>query len=198
MTTSALFQSNHAWPPIFWISNFAWISLEVWILARDRKGAPGAQPDRGSLPIIGLLVVAGVTGAFLASHLGVGRIAAPAAPLFYGAIALIWLGIAFRTWAVLTLGRFFRTAVAIEDDHQLVTAGPYRLMRNPAYTGALTTAIGVGAAMGSWISVLSSAGALTVGYIWRIHVEEEALSKRFGAAFDAYKRGRWALVPFIW
>ena len=34
---------------------------------------------------------------------------------------------AVRVWAVRTLGPLFCTVVVIQDDHQLITSGPYRL-----------------------------------------------------------------------
>ncbi len=103
-----------------------------------------------------------------------------------------------RLWAVITLGRFFRATVFIHEDHQLVASGPYRLLRHPAYAGALLTFSGIGLAMGNWISLAAAIGFPVTAYTWRITIEEKALGTRFGEAFENRRRQTWALIPFVW
>ncbi|KAJ3087734.1 hypothetical protein HK102_010399 [Quaeritorhiza haematococci] len=49
--------------------------------------------------------------------------------------AILVLGWALRTWAFVTLDRFFTFHVTIRKDHKIVTDGPYRLLMHPSYTG---------------------------------------------------------------
>ena len=65
-------------------------------------------------------------------------------------------GVAFRLWAVLSLGRFFRVAVTTQDDHRLIERGPYRRLRHPSYTGALVTLFGFGLTIGNWLSLAAA------------------------------------------
>jgi protein-S-isoprenylcysteine O-methyltransferase len=111
---------------------------------------------------------------------------------------MIWLGIALRLWAVITLGKHFRFTVHIHDDHKLVTNGPYRVLRHPAYTGGLFTISGIGLAMGNWISFAAAFLCLFVAYTWRIIVEEAAVRARFGEAFEAHRKRTWAIIPPVW
>jgi protein-S-isoprenylcysteine O-methyltransferase len=104
---------------------------------------------------------------------------------------------AFRLWAVLVLGRFFRVTVLVQDEHRLVEAGPYRLLRHPAYTGSLLTMIGLGLAMGNWLSLAAMVLTPLAAYAYRIRVEEEALRARFGESYERYAAARWRLVPFL-
>jgi len=202
---------GHAMPPIalyavlsqtrqaFWISYATWCVMEIWIFARDRRPASGRRMDRGSVFLNIALITAGNTLAFMAPFLWPqARIALPAMPLFETAIALIWAGMALRLWAVFTLGRQFRSTVRILDDHELVTKGPYRMLRHPSYSGDLLAVTGIGLAMGNWLSAGCIFGCTFVAYFVRILVEEWALRGRFGETYKAYCRRTWAVIPPVW
>lgn len=194
-----LFGQNPHWSLIFWVSYGAWVTMELWLVRRDARVAQGEARDRGSRYVLWILIPAGLIGAFNAPRMWPqAAIALPAQPLFEAAIACMWIGIALRLWAVLTLGRFFRTSVLLHSDHELITSGPYRVLRHPSYTGALITAAGLGLAIGNWASVLVCAGCLCVGFAVRMFVEECALAEQFGSDFAAHKRRTWAIIPFIW
>jgi protein-S-isoprenylcysteine O-methyltransferase Ste14 len=125
-------------------------------------------------------------------------IPAPALLLDLSGAGLVWLGMALRLSAVLTLGRFFRTSVFVHDDHQLVGHGPYRFLRNPGYTGSLITLAGLGLMLGNWASLAVVLAVMIAAYGLRIRAEERALGGRFGEAYEVYRKGRWALIPPIW
>jgi len=183
----------------FWVSYWAWILMEIWIFSRDLRRAPGERRDRGSFFLIMVTIGGGVTAAFYAPHLYPwARIALPQPQVFWSAIVLMWAGIGLRVWSVLTLGRHFRIAVRILDDHRLVTRGPYRVLRHPSYTGGILTVTGLGLALGNWISLAVAFTGIFIGYGVRIVVEEAALAARFGAAFDAHKKRTWAVIPPVW
>jgi len=194
-----LFASDRLWSVVFLASYSAWGVMELSILARDRRAATGEKRDAGSRLAFTLLIPAGLVAAWYAPLVWpFARITLPSRPTFYGAIALIWLGMALRLWAVATLGRFFRTRVFIHDDHKLVTSGPYRILRHPSYTGSFITLIGVGLGLGNWISVAAAAGGVFLASAIRIVVEERSLAERFGDEFEAHKHRTWAIIPFIW
>jgi len=183
----------------FWISYWAWILMEVWIFSRDIRKGTGQKKDRGSFILIMVLITVGITTAFYAPHLWPwATITLPRDQTFWTAIAMIWAGIALRVWAVLTLGKHFRTSVRILDDHKLVTSGPYRFLRHPSYTGGLITVFGVGLALGNWISLAAAFAGIFISYSVRIFVEEKALREHFGAAFDAHAKRTWAVLPPVW
>ncbi len=119
-------------------------------------------------------------------------------PLLLVGLGMLWGGIALRVWAVRTLGPRFRTVVMIDDDHQLITTGPYRRLRHPSYAGSLLTLAGIGLALGSWLSLLLAVLGALIGFTRRIQIEEAALQTRFGAAYTAWAQRTWRLVPFMW
>jgi protein-S-isoprenylcysteine O-methyltransferase len=198
MQITAILATPHLTNNAFWISYMAWILMEVWIFSRDIKKGSGEKKDRGTFLLIVLCISAGITTAFYAPHIWPWAHIALSVPLFWSAIAMIWLGIILRVWAVLTLGKHFRTSVRILEDHKLVTSGPYRVLRHPSYTGGLITVFGVGLAFGNWISLAAAFGGIFISYAVRIFVEEKALRDHFGAAFEAHAKRTWAVLPPVW
>lgn len=189
------------WRSLLWASNAAWWLSEAWIFARDWRRVRGVSQDRFTLAAIILALVLSLTASnWCAAHLAFARL--PDGDLgavrFACGIALMWLGIGFRQWSVATLGRFFRTTVVVQDDHRLVTNGPYRRLRNPSYTGLMVTVLGQGLIMGNWLALLVLVGGVLAALAWRIEVEAQALRAHFGAGYDAYARTSWALIPWVW
>jgi len=186
------------WYLLFNASYAAWALLEAWVSLRDRRKSPGASGDRGSLFFLIATLVVCLVGAWYAAFvLRFARIQPFHFQLFLIGMALIWAGMALRLWAIIVLGRFFRTTVFVQDEHRLIDSGPYRVLRHPAYTGTLLTLLGFGLGFGNWISLaLLTVGPL-IAYGYRIAVEEQALRLRFGPQYDDYARGRRRLVPFL-
>ena len=187
------------WRSVFWLSYCAWIALEIWVFSRDRRAASGEKRDRGSLYVVIIAIILALVTAFNAPRaVPFAQIPVLRLLMLRCGITMIWLGIALRLWAVLTLGRFFRTSVFVLDEHRLVTEGPYRLLRHPAYSGTLLTLTGIGVCMGNWVSILGTLLCGLIGYGWRITVEERALRERFGASFQENSKQTWAIIPFVW
>jgi protein-S-isoprenylcysteine O-methyltransferase len=184
---------------LFQVSYFAWMVMELWILSRDRRRFTGRVADRGSFFGFFICYWAGIGLAFFAFYNHPEwRMTVLQPALSWVGIAMIWAGMAFRLWAVLTLGAFFRTSVVVQDGHQLVTAGPYRWLRHPAYTGAIVTTTGLGLAFGNWGSLAALMLFPCLAIAFRIHVEERALTEQFGEAYRDFGRSRARVIPVLW
>lgn len=186
------------WGLPFTISYAAWVIMEIWISARDRRPSNGTWKDQGSLTVVVLAyVVALAAGGLLAGTQRWATIDSYRHPLFLLGLVLMWTGMALRLWAVRVLGRFFRITVVVQDEHRLVEEGPYRVLRHPAYSGGLLTMLGIGLAMGNWLSLLVMMSVVLLGYGYRIRVEEQALLARFGETYRRYAAARRRLIPFL-
>jgi protein-S-isoprenylcysteine O-methyltransferase Ste14 len=113
-------------------------------------------------------------------------------------LVLIWCGIALRVWSIATLGRFFRRIVVVQEGHRIVSSGPYRLVRHPAYLGNLLATAGLGLALGNWASLAILTVLPALGHVPRIRVEEGALEETLGADYASYAASRKRLVPGVW
>ena len=65
------------------------------------------------------------------------------------------MGMGLTIWAML-VNRFFSSAVRLQPDRgqQVVSSGPYRLVRHPGYSGGLLLLLSAGVALGSWIAIV--------------------------------------------
>jgi protein-S-isoprenylcysteine O-methyltransferase len=184
---------------LFWLTFCAWVVLWLGIVRRDRGIDVRTPTDQGSRAVIGISLWSGVLLAFLiAWTVPAAQIPGPRWPLLLGGLVAMWGGMALRLWAVRTLGSRFRTVVMIHADHQLITTGPYRLLRHPSYAGSLLTLAGLGLALGNWLSLLVAVLGALLGFARRIPIEEAVLQTRFGAAYTAWAQRTWRLVPFMW
>jgi protein-S-isoprenylcysteine O-methyltransferase len=186
-------------PDVLWVSYSAWFLMEMWVMSRDRRRFTGRTADRGSFFGFFICIWAALAVAFFAvSRHPEWRIAVAQPALSWAGIVMIWAGMAFRLWAIQTLGAFFRTSVVLQDGHQLVTAGPYRWLRHPAYTGSIVTLTGLGLALGNWVSLAAMMVFPALAIAYRVHAEERALIEQFGEAYRDFSKTRSAVVPLIW
>ena len=100
-----------------------------------------------------------------------------------------------REWAVYLLGRHFSRTVKVTVGQHLVTAGPYRRLRHPAYTGMILMDVAIVLALGTWIGALVMFIALLIPTLYRIRVEEGVLEAAFGDQYLAWARRTWRLFP---
>jgi protein-S-isoprenylcysteine O-methyltransferase Ste14 len=119
-----------------------------------------------------------------------------AAPALAGLVVLI-LGLGFAVWARVHLGRYWSARIALAEDHQLITTGPYRLARNPIYTGGLAGVMGTALVIGEARGVLAILFVL-IAFLWKIKLEEGFLSERFGSSYLEYKKKVKSLIPFVY
>jgi protein-S-isoprenylcysteine O-methyltransferase Ste14 len=110
-------------------------------------------------------------------------------------LALFVLGLGFAIWARLHIGRNWGTPMTQKNEPELVTSGPYRLVRHPIYSGILIAAVGTAVALSwLWLPVVGLAG---IYFVYAATVEERYLAKQFPEDYPAYKRSTKMLVPFV-
>jgi protein-S-isoprenylcysteine O-methyltransferase Ste14 len=180
---------------VFAFSFFVWVGIEFinhLIGKWSRLGRVEQTQDRGSYWLISIIAYVSFGFAFAGRLFDWGVLGGT---IQYVGLAMMLGSVTFREWAIIVLGRHFSVVVAIETDHQLVTRGPYRWLRHPAYTGGFLAMIGFHLAMGGWVSTLLTAITLLPSFIYRIKVEEEVLLSVFGAEYQAYRHRTWRLFP---
>ena len=105
-------------------------------------------------------------------------------------------GLLFSVWGRRYLGTNWSRSVTLKQDHELITSGPYSVVRHPIYTGLLAALLGSAIAVGQWRGLL--AVALVFIALWRkLRLEEEWMRAQFGDAYETYSRRVAALVPGV-
>ncbi|MBM3276398.1 MAG: isoprenylcysteine carboxylmethyltransferase family protein [Candidatus Sericytochromatia bacterium] len=112
----------------------------------------------------------------------------------WAAFALMVGGLALRTWAVYTLGRYFTWNVEVQSDQPVIESGPYRFVRHPSYTGALITYVFVPVFLHSWIAAIAGLIALPAAFARRIRHEERLLRDTL-PGYSSYIDRTGALFP---
>ena len=116
------------------------------------------------------------------------------------------------------LGRFFTVEVSLRKGHQLVTTGPYSIVRHPSYTGALLVTIGMplwfmsggawlresgvlgtipGSVIAFWIMAVVSGAVASV--CRRAPLEDQMLRDEFKREWEDWaQRVPYALIPWVY
>jgi protein-S-isoprenylcysteine O-methyltransferase Ste14 len=107
---------------------------------------------------------------------------------------LALLALILALWARLTLGRNWSGMVALKDEHELVTAGPYRLIRHPIYAALILLVLASAIANRTPLAVIAL--ALMILSCWtKLRAEEEMMSEAFPETYPAYMAQTKRLVP---
>ena len=119
---------------------------------------------------------------------------------FFAIVCLIvaLFGLFFRSWAFITLGRFFTMNLQTTNDQELVQSGPYRYLRHPSYTGAFLTYTFIPLFLFSYWSALISFILLAIAFYRRIIHEEKMLEGHMGQKYKDFCATRSRLLPMIW
>ena len=174
------------------------LASEVALALAKRSKSRDSGKDRFTLPLIWSIIVASIfAGFFLRGAFPQGGLPYPR--LFYAIGLILFLfGLIIRWVAIIHLGRFFTVNVAIAQDHELIMTGPYRYVRHPSYTGTLLIFLGFGLCMLNIFSLLAVILPISAVFLWRMHVEEEALRAAFGDRYRAYLARTHRLIPYFY
>lgn len=174
----------------------AWLLIEVPYLRRF-KVKPGKDWDKRSAQFWDFANAIEPIGMIL-GFTKVGNIRGGSSLIAPLGLSLLIAGVAIRWTAIYTLGQSFTSKVVIRDDHRLIRAGLYKHLRHPAYTGALVAHLGLGLSFSNWFSLALSSVPFLVAAVYRIQVEEQALSEAFGEEYLEYSRDTKRLIPKLY
>lgn len=177
--------------------------ITVWLWFRDQallerrvKAGPGAEPDPmqnivqalAGLVFLASFAVPGLDTRFGWSH------ANPAVSLAGDGMIAIGFLIVFLTFRENT---FTAGTIEIAKGQQVITSGPYAIVRHPMYAGALVMMMGIPLALGSWFGLVPAALLVPV-LVWRLMREEAFLVVHLTGYSDYRNHVRYRLVPILW
>lgn len=160
--------------------------------------SPGEREDRSNRWVLGVFSVLGLLLAYFSAYTDRQDIwTIDGEATRWIGFALFVVGCIVRLWPVFVLGPRFSGLVAIQKDHELVTTGIYRYVRNPSYLGLLLGSFGWALVFRAGVGILI-ATLLLIPLVARIRSEERLLAEHFGAEYERYRARTWRLLPGIY
>jgi protein-S-isoprenylcysteine O-methyltransferase Ste14 len=183
----------------------AWVGwLCYWLgepLYERARGRTKTVVKRGRGALVSYLLLMGAFGVLQISFtgqlglLGAGPLPSSAPVVIFGML-LALAGLSFSVWARVYLGNNWSPTAVLKEGQELVSTGPYAVVRNPIYLGLTVAIIGTGLVFGGYRVLLSIACVLLFSWV-RIREEERLMSDQFGRAFESYKERVRAFLPGI-
>ena len=193
MQVAEVFKLPFAIP--FWIVFFFAFVREGRVIRGSFTTTPSEQ-DAGTFRALVIGSPLALATAIAASFLPWLTIAWPAIAVLLG-MALLIAGAVLRRLCFNALGTSFTGTVIVAKDQAVVQSGPYRFVRHPSYTAAFLMFIGIGLALGSWLSVAILFLAHCYLYGRRVAVEERALLDTLGTPYREYMSRTRRFIPFV-
>lgn len=114
-----------------------------------------------------------------------------------------YIGLAFylvfswiQVWSFKSLGDNYSQDILIKKKHDLITKGPYNIIRHPQYLCQIILDLGATAATLGYVVGLLAIIEIPI-YIMRASVEDKLLAKYFVEKFSDYKKKSGFMIPFI-
>jgi protein-S-isoprenylcysteine O-methyltransferase Ste14 len=152
--------------------------------------------DKILAPIAGfggalLMVTAGLDGLFHWT---------PAFNMVVKIVALVFILVGY-TWSSYALieNRFFSGVVRIQKErgHEVVSSGPYAVVRHPGYAGALLLYLATPFFLDSWCTLVPAV-FLVVVLVIRTGLEDRTLQEELPGYREYTKKVRYRLIPGLW
>ena len=115
---------------------------------------------------------------------------------FWIGAAITVVGLLFAIWARQHLATNWSNSVTIKQGHELITTGPYALVRHPIYTGILIGFLGTAIAL-SQVRGFVGLVLLFISFWAKLRTEEEYMRSQFGETYATYAHRTAALVPYL-
>ena len=188
----------YTWPyALFFWAVFVWAFFpEFRIISRTKEPYTSPQ-DRNSKALIAFGQGIAIFAAFsIAASMPSATVPHRVWSFCAGLVTII-AGSLLRRHCWRMLGKSFTGAVIVRTDQAVVQDGAYRYVRHPSYTAGMIMFLGIGLALGNWISLTVLIAAVVIVYGYRVAVEERALAAVIGDPYRDYMRRTKRFVPFV-
>ncbi|CDM59413.1 MULTISPECIES: protein-S-isoprenylcysteine O-methyltransferase [Rhizobium] len=96
------------------------------------------------------------------------------------------------------LGRNWSITLQIREKHELISHGPYALVRHPMYTSFLLMALGQAFLLANWVVGLAGVIGFAILFFLRVDKEERMMLEIFGSEYRAYMDRTKRIIPYIY
>jgi protein-S-isoprenylcysteine O-methyltransferase Ste14 len=166
------------------------------LLKRRMSGGPTAERESAqkvimsfaSIGFIGLLIVPALDHRF--------RWSTVPFPVVIAGDTLVAVGFYF-IFLVYRENTFTSATIEVAKDQEVISTGPYALVRHPMYASAFLYLVGTPLALGSYWGLLALLFMMSF-LIWRLFDEEKFLAENLPGYTEYQKLVRHRLVPYVW
>lgn len=111
-------------------------------------------------------------------------------------VGIAWASALFGAWGMWALGKSYGIRMDLFENHELVTTGPFQIVRHPMYFGIVGFHAGATLAMESLLCLAITALYVVPFTAARIVAEEKVLVQGFGERYRSFVTRVPTLVPF--
>jgi protein-S-isoprenylcysteine O-methyltransferase Ste14 len=189
---------------MFLLIYFAWtVGVSVWLFRHDpalfeRRLSGGPMAEKATAQKVIMTLMSALFIVLLIVPALDYRFGWSRAPLWLAAVgvalfSLGWLIVVF----VFKENSFTAATVEVMSGQQVVSTGPYAIVRHPMYAGGLLLLAGMPLALGSWWGLVPVL-AMVPGLTWRLFDEEATLARDLPGYADYMAKVRYRLIPGVW
>jgi protein-S-isoprenylcysteine O-methyltransferase Ste14 len=188
----------YTWPyaAVFWGMFFLSFIPELPVVV-GRREPSDAPHDAHSKPLIVIGQWLAVVAAFALARIVPSAAVGNQAGSFWIGVGAMLAGSVLRRHCRQMLGRSFTGAVIVNPTQTVVERGAYRYVRHPSYTAGTILFLGIGLALGNWLSLVVLMVAVPLVYAYRVRVEERALVAVIGDPYRRYMSRTKRFVPRV-
>jgi protein-S-isoprenylcysteine O-methyltransferase Ste14 len=172
--------------------------FEVFMNLRQRsKSKVTTSSDKSSLWWLYGLITLGYALSFSIGATKIGRIYYWNTFFAIG-MALVVIVLMIRIHSILTLKQYFTYSVAKVENHKIIETGLYKFIRHPGYLGQLIIFIGISTSISNGLSIPAMMIPVTLGYLYRIKVEERFMLEQLGEDYLNYQERTKRIIPMVY
>ena len=175
-----------------------YLSIKDPALLERRKNLTPAAPASVAQKIMGVLILVGVLALLVVPALDhrFGWSSMPGFVAVFGDVLVLLSFVAF--YYVFRANSYGGSTIEVFEGQQVISTGPYAIVRHPMYSGVVIMCIGAVLALGSWWTLLVIVLMELPVLAWRILDEEQVLAKDLLGYTDYMHNVRYRLVPHVW
>lgn len=180
----------------------AWLFTEVFYKSKmssnnsDQKGK-----DKSSLSLLWIVIISSISLSIFVSYIHFEDFSLMMTTqnwIIYLGLFVLFIGIFTRFLIIKSLGKYFTVDVTIREGHKIKKDGIYSILRHPSYAASLLTFLGLGLFLNNWFALFIAFIPPFLAFLYRIKIEEKALTEQFGQDYIDYKKQTKKLIPFIY
>ncbi|MBU2572686.1 MAG: isoprenylcysteine carboxylmethyltransferase family protein [Elusimicrobia bacterium] len=122
----------------------------------------------------------------------------PEVPVYINILAFAGLfagyALIFYTFKV---NKYAIKIVKVVEGQQVVSAGPYAVVRHPMYAAVSLLYLSTPPALGSWYGLIPAA-LMVLSVLFRAHFEEKTLTKELPGYSEYAQKVKYRLIPGVW